>query len=46
MIFTLPLKVRARTDRVYTSLNVTGKITFSKGSVKSVYELLPVRPAN
>lgn len=45
LVFTLPLNVRVRADRVYTSLNVTGKITFSNGSVKSVYEPLPVRPA-
>lgn len=46
LIFTLPLNVRARADRVYTSLNVTGKITFSGGGTKSVYEPLPVRPGN
>lgn len=45
LIFTLPLNVRARADRVYTSLNVTGKLTFDNGGVKSVYEPLPVRPA-
>lgn len=44
LIFTLPLNVRARTDRVYTRLGVIGKLTFDNGSVKSVYELLPVRP--
>ncbi|GAA5513250.1 hypothetical protein Dcar01_01979 [Deinococcus carri] len=45
LIFTLPLNVRDRADRVYTSLNVTGRITFSNGSSKNVYEPLPVRPA-
>lgn len=44
LIFTLPLNVRARAERVYTSLNVTGRVTFDNGSVKSVYEPLPVRP--
>ncbi|EYB69652.1 hypothetical protein DEIPH_ctg004orf0181 [Deinococcus phoenicis] len=44
LIFTLPLNVRDRTDRVYTSLNVTGRITFSNGSSKNVYEPLPVLP--
>lgn len=46
LIFTLPLNVRARTERVYTSLNVTGRVTFDNGASKSVYEPLPVRPAN
>lgn len=46
LIFTLPLNVRARAERVYTSINVTGKVTFDNGSVKSVYEPLPVRPGN
>lgn len=45
LIFTLPLNVRARAERVYTSINVTGKLTFGNGSSKSVYEPLPVRPA-
>lgn len=46
LIFTLPLNVRSRADRVYTSLNVTGKVTFDNGGSKSVYEPLPVRPVN
>lgn len=46
LIFTLPLNVRVRAERVYTSLGVTGKVTFDNGSVKSVYEPLPVRPGN
>lgn len=44
LIFTLPLNVRARADRVYTSLNVTATVYFSNGSSKRVYEPLPVRP--
>ncbi|MDV6373395.1 hypothetical protein [Deinococcus arenicola] len=46
LVFTLPLNVRARPDRVYTSINVTASITFSNGSTKKVYEPLPVKPAN
>lgn len=46
LIFTLPLNVRARPERVYTSLNVTATVYFSNGSSKRVYEPLPVRPAN
>ena len=46
LVFTLPLNVRARADRVYTSINVTASITFSNGSTKKVYEPLPVKPAN
>ncbi|GGM06685.1 hypothetical protein GCM10010841_13680 [Deinococcus aerophilus] len=46
LIFTLPLNVRARADRVYTSINVTANVTFSNGSSKKVYEPLPVKPAN
>lgn len=45
LIFTLPLNVRARPDRVYTSINVTADILFSNGSHKKVYEALPVKPA-
>ena len=45
LVFTLPLNVRVRAERVYTSLGVTGKVTFDNGSVKSIYEALPVRPA-
>lgn len=43
LIFTLPLNVRARPDRVYTSINVTADILFSNGSRKKVYEPLPVQ---
>lgn len=46
LVFTLPLNVRARADRVYTSINVTASLTFSNGSTKKVYEPLPVKPAN
>lgn len=42
LVFQLPLAVRARPDRVYTSINVTGELNFS-GDVKRVYEPLPVR---
>ncbi|WP_353543603.1 hypothetical protein [Deinococcus xinjiangensis] len=45
LIFTLPLNVRARPDRVYTSINVTGTVFFDNGSNKKVYEPLPVKPA-
>lgn len=45
LIFTLPLNVRARPDRVYTSINVTGTVFFDNGSSKKVYEPLPVKPA-
>lgn len=45
LIFTLPLNVRVRPERVYTSLNVTAAITFDNGATKRVYEPLPVRPA-
>ena len=45
LIFTLPLNVRARPERVYTSINVTANVQFSNGSSKKVYEPLPVRPA-
>lgn len=44
LIFTLPLNVRARPDRVYTSINVTGTVFFDNGSNKKVYEPLPVKP--
>lgn len=42
LVFQLPLAVRARTDRVYTSINVTGELNFG-GDIKRVYEPLPVR---
>lgn len=42
LVFQLPLAVRARPDRVYTSINVTGELNFG-GDVKRVYEPLPVR---
>lgn len=45
LIFTLPLNVRVRPERMYTSINVTGNIVFSNGSNKKVYEPLPVRPS-
>ena len=40
--FTLPLNVRWRTDRVYTSINVTATVYFDNGSSKRVFEKLPV----
>ncbi|WP_119673603.1 hypothetical protein [Deinococcus sp. RM] len=46
LIFTLPLNVRARPERVYTSINVTATVYFNNGTSKRVYEPLPVRPAN
>ncbi len=42
LIFTLPLNVRKRAGRVYTSINVIGEIRFEGGS-KRVYEPLPIR---
>lgn len=42
LIFNLPLNVRLRPDRRYTSINVTAKVTFSGGDSKKVYEKLPV----
>lgn len=45
LIFTLPLNVRVRAERVYTSINVTATVYFSNGSSKKVYEPLPVMPA-
>ncbi|MFC4427304.1 hypothetical protein [Deinococcus navajonensis] len=42
LIFTLPLNVRARPERVYTSINVTATLFFDNGSSKKVYEPLPV----
>ncbi|MFC4637880.1 hypothetical protein [Deinococcus hohokamensis] len=44
LIFTLPLNVRARPERVYTSINVTATLFFDNGSSKKVYEPLPVVP--
>ncbi|SEI66040.1 hypothetical protein SAMN04488058_101268 [Deinococcus reticulitermitis] len=43
LIFTLPLNVRVRPNRVYTSINVTANVNFDNGSSKRVYEPLPVR---
>ncbi|MFC6592695.1 hypothetical protein ACFP81_12295 [Deinococcus lacus] len=43
LIFNLPLNVRSRAERRYTSLNVTADVTFSNGSSKRVYEKLPVQ---
>lgn len=40
--FTLPLNVRWRTDRTYTSINVTATVYFDNGSSKRVFEKLPV----
>jgi hypothetical protein len=45
LIFTLPLNVRIRSNRVYTSLNVIGALNYG-GVVKKVFEPLPVRPGN
>lgn len=42
-IFELPLNVRARAERTYTSLNVTARLVFPDGTSKQVYEPLPVR---
>jgi hypothetical protein len=44
LIFTLPLNVRVRPERVYTSINVTALVRFSNGSSKQVFEPLPIRP--
>ncbi|GGL20263.1 hypothetical protein [Deinococcus radiotolerans] len=41
LLFTLPLNVRARAERGYTSINVTATLHFDNGS-KKVYEPLPV----
>lgn len=43
LVFTVPLNVRARANRVYTSINVTGNIIFNNGTSKRVYEPLPIR---
>ncbi|EYB67864.1 hypothetical protein DEIPH_ctg032orf0121 [Deinococcus phoenicis] len=45
LIFTLPLNVRARADRIYTSINVIATVNFDNGSSKRIYEPLPVKPA-
>ncbi|AZI41354.1 hypothetical protein EHF33_00150 [Deinococcus psychrotolerans] len=45
LVFTLPLNVRARSNRVYTSLNVIGELDFG-GVSKKVFEPLPVRSGN
>lgn len=44
LIFNLPLNVRLRSERRYTSLNVTANVTFSNGTSKKIYEKLPVTP--
>ncbi|GHG05289.1 hypothetical protein GCM10017783_17300 [Deinococcus piscis] len=44
LIFNLPLNVRARPERRYTSINVTANLSFDNGSSKKVYEKLPVLP--
>ena len=41
--FTLPLNVRARSDRRYTAINAIGTLVFDDGSSKRVYEPLAVR---
>ncbi|MDO4263204.1 MAG: hypothetical protein Q4C67_03310 [Deinococcus sp.] len=38
----LPINVRNRPDRVYTSINVTGNFSFSNGSTKKVFEKINV----
>ncbi|WP_291424862.1 serine/threonine protein kinase [Deinococcus sp.] len=43
LIFTLPLTVKDRPDRRYTSINATGELTFDNGSRKKVYEKLPIQ---
>ena len=45
LIFALPLNVRSRVSRVYTSLNVIGELDYG-GVSKKIYEPLPVRPGN
>lgn len=42
LIFTLPLTVKDRTDRRYTSINAIGDIRFSNSSSKRIYERLPI----
>jgi|GEM_PF-6392621 len=42
LAFSLPLNVRARTDRRYTSINIIGTVVFDNGSSKRVYEPLPI----
>ncbi|WP_261664941.1 hypothetical protein [Deinococcus sp. Marseille-Q6407] len=42
LVFNLPLNVRARSERRYTSINVTANVTFSNGNSKRIYEKLPV----
>lgn len=44
LVFTLPLNVNVRPNRVYFSINVTATVNFSNGSSKKVYEPLPVKP--
>lgn len=43
LIFELPLMVRERDGRQYTSMNATGDIVFDNGSQKRVYEKLPLQ---
>lgn len=43
LIFILPLIVKDRADRPYTSINMIGQIHFSNGSSKKVYEKLPIQ---
>lgn len=42
LTFQLPLNVRLRPQRRYTSINVIGSIVFDNGSSKRVYEPLPI----
>ena len=42
LTFQLPLNVRLRAERRYTSLNVIGTVVFGNGSSKRIYEPLPI----
>lgn len=43
LVFTLPLNVRARAERVYTTIGVVGTVNFDNGSSKRVYEPLSIK---
>ncbi|RJF71283.1 hypothetical protein D3875_06560 [Deinococcus cavernae] len=43
LVFSLPLTVREREGRQYTSINVIGDIVFDNGRTKRVYEKLPIQ---
>jgi len=43
LVFDLPLHVRARPNRTYTSINAIGTLVFDNGSSKRIFEPLPVR---